>query len=108
MTYTVTVEEDPATGDLILPIPDEIIKELGWKVGDTLIWDVRQDGSVVVSLKKEEPVEKILTPGPVIWAYALVTPLCVLSGNPVWWPFWLVSAMCYYLIGDWAWRKWFK
>lgn len=43
--YTVTVEEDPETGDLILPFTDDMIKELGWKEGDTVKWVDNQDGS---------------------------------------------------------------
>ena len=34
----VTLEEDPETGDLILPLSDELLEELGWKIGDTLEW----------------------------------------------------------------------
>ena len=44
-TYTVTLEEDPDTGDLILPFTDEILQEAGWKEGDTLEWIDNQDGS---------------------------------------------------------------
>jgi hypothetical protein len=29
--YTVTLEEDPATRDLILPFPKEMLKEVGWR-----------------------------------------------------------------------------
>ncbi len=44
-TYTVTLEEDPNTGDLLLPFTDEILQEAGWKEGDTLEWIDNQDGS---------------------------------------------------------------
>jgi hypothetical protein len=44
-TYTVTLEEDPDTGDLLLPFTDEILQEAGWKEGDTLEWIDNQDGS---------------------------------------------------------------
>jgi hypothetical protein len=44
-TYTVTLEEDPDTGDLLLPFTDEILQEAGWKEGDTLEWFDNQDGS---------------------------------------------------------------
>ena len=49
--WTVTVEEDPDTGDLILPFPPELLKELGWNEGDTLLWDVNSDGSFCLSKK---------------------------------------------------------
>jgi len=34
--YIVSLEEDPKTGELILPIPDELIVEMGWSEGDEL------------------------------------------------------------------------
>ena len=37
--YTVKIEQDPDTGDLILPIPDELLAEIGWNEGDELIWE---------------------------------------------------------------------
>lgn len=37
--YTVRVEQDPYTGDLILPIPDELLAEVGWGEGDELEWE---------------------------------------------------------------------
>jgi hypothetical protein len=46
--WTVTVEEDPETGDLILPLPDDVLIHAGWREGDTLLWQVEQ-GRIVVS-----------------------------------------------------------
>jgi len=37
--YTVIVEQDPDTGELILPIPDKLLAEMGWNEGDELIWE---------------------------------------------------------------------
>ena len=45
-TWTVVLDEDLATGELLLPLPDELIASLGWKEGDNLVWDVRTDGSI--------------------------------------------------------------
>jgi hypothetical protein len=45
MRYTVTLEEDPETGDLLLPFTDEILAEVGWKTGDTIVWIDNKDGS---------------------------------------------------------------
>ena len=47
-TWTVVLDED-LSGDLILPLPDELLASLGWKEGDNLVWDVRPDGSVGLS-----------------------------------------------------------
>jgi len=48
--WTVTVEEDPETGDLILPFPEDLLKIQGWKEGDTLKWEYIDDDCL--SLKK--------------------------------------------------------
>lgn len=44
-SWTVTLEEDPTTGELILPFNEEILKEAGWKEGDVLEWIDNKDGS---------------------------------------------------------------
>lgn len=38
VTYEVITQEDPETGDLILPIPQELLDRMGWKPGDNLEW----------------------------------------------------------------------
>ena len=48
-TWTVVLEEDLATGELILPLPNELLASQGWEEGDNLVWDVRTDGSIVLS-----------------------------------------------------------
>ena len=40
-SYTVTLEEDG--DDLLLPLPEEIIKNLGWNEGDELEWSVNNN-----------------------------------------------------------------
>lgn len=52
-TWTVELEEDPETGELVMPLPPEMLAELGWTIGDTLTWDVdKQTGDW--SLTKKE------------------------------------------------------
>jgi len=46
---TVTLIEDPETGDLIMPFPEGMCDELGWEIGDTLIWTVNEDQSFTLS-----------------------------------------------------------
>jgi len=58
LTYTVRVEEDPETGDLILPLPTELLNQMGWDFGDTLIWDDNHDGSFSLSKKVDKSTEK--------------------------------------------------
>ena len=44
-TWTVIIEEDVETGDVILPFPQEMLDEVGWNPGDTLKWVDRGDGT---------------------------------------------------------------
>lgn len=47
--YEVIVQEDPDTGDLILPLPQELLDSVGWKEGDDLKWNQTKDGGWVLS-----------------------------------------------------------
>ena len=49
--YTGTIAQDE-NGELVLVFSEEFINELGWKDGDTIIWDVDEDNKVVI-VKKE-------------------------------------------------------
>jgi hypothetical protein len=49
--WTINVEEDPETGDCILPFPPDLLEEAGWKEGDELIWTDRGDGSWLLTKK---------------------------------------------------------
>ncbi len=44
-SWTINVEEDPETGDCILPLPTDLLEEAGWKEGDEIVWKDNQDGS---------------------------------------------------------------
>lgn len=48
--YTVQVLEDPddPTG-LVLDLGTEVCAELGWNVGDRVIWTINEDGTVSLS-----------------------------------------------------------
>jgi len=56
----VTLVEDEDTGDLILPIGDELMSEVGWEVGDTLDWVDNKDGSFTIMKKQEVETELVL------------------------------------------------
>ena len=49
--YTVAVQEDE-NGDLILPFPDALLAQMGWKEGDILEWTDNKDGTY--SLHKQD------------------------------------------------------
>lgn len=42
-SWVITVEEDPDTGELVIPFPDDLLAEAGWSPGDTLEWTVTED-----------------------------------------------------------------
>lgn len=44
--YEIITQEDPDSGDLIIPIPIPLLKKLGWKEGDIVDIGVNQDGSL--------------------------------------------------------------
>jgi hypothetical protein len=44
-SWTLTVEEDPETGDSILTFPPDLLEEADWKEGDTLEWINLNNGS---------------------------------------------------------------
>lgn len=48
-SWTITVEEDPETGELLLPLPADFLLMKGWIEGDTLEWSDNGDGSWTLS-----------------------------------------------------------
>ena len=59
MSYTVKLEVDPKTGDLVLPLPEKLMEEVGWQTGDTIDWKDNGDGSFSMT-KKETETEWVL------------------------------------------------
>jgi hypothetical protein len=52
--HSITLQEDPETGDLILPFPEGMLERMGWDIGDTLNWDPKDDGSFILTKKETE------------------------------------------------------
>jgi hypothetical protein len=59
-SWILTLEQDPETGDLVLPFTDEILAELGWKEGDVLDWVDNKDGSWSLVKKKSKKNKKVV------------------------------------------------
>ena len=58
-SWIVTLEEaDDGSGDLVLPLNDDILSEVGWQTGDTIEWTDNKDGSW--SMKKKEEMEWVM------------------------------------------------
>jgi len=53
-SWIITLEKDAETGDLILPLNDEILAETGWQTGDTLDWIDNGDGSWTMRKKETQ------------------------------------------------------
>jgi hypothetical protein len=49
--YEVITQEDPEYGDIILPIPEEVLRQMGWKEGDEIDVGVNEDGSIFLKKK---------------------------------------------------------
>ncbi len=50
-TYTVTLEEE--NDELMMPIPDELLLELGWDEGDLLEWILEDDHIKLVKVEED-------------------------------------------------------
>jgi len=50
--YTGHVIEE--NGELMLVFPANMMEELGWKPGDTIVWDMPEDGQVLIARKARE------------------------------------------------------
>jgi antitoxin component of MazEF toxin-antitoxin module len=46
--YEVIVQEDPNSDDLILPIPPQLLQQLGWKEGDDIDFSLTEDGKWIM------------------------------------------------------------
>jgi hypothetical protein len=49
--YEVITQEDPDSGDLIIPIPEPVLKQMGWKEGDDVEISLNEDGTVFLKKK---------------------------------------------------------
>ena len=48
MKYTRNIIKDPDTDELLLDLGDELCREAGWKVGDTLEWIDQGNGTWIL------------------------------------------------------------
>jgi len=77
-TYTThTIQEGD---DVILPLPEEMLEELGWKEGDTLEWKDNNDGSFSLSKKKDTQYVLVET----VMSYRMRYMVEVPAGKALW------------------------
>ena len=46
--YEVITQEDPETGDLLLPLPPQLLEQMGWKEGDEIEFEIDASGRYVL------------------------------------------------------------
>lgn len=56
--WTLTLEEDPKTKELILPFTDEILEAVGWQEGDVIVWKKKDDKSWTLRKKVDNLAKK--------------------------------------------------
>lgn len=52
-SYEVITQLDEATGDTIIPLPPQLLKQLGWKEGDEIDFQLDDTGKIVVTKKSK-------------------------------------------------------
>lgn len=53
-SWAVTLEQDPETGELLLPFPVDLLNQMGWSEGTDIFWDVQDNGSIIIREKKPD------------------------------------------------------
>ena len=48
MRYEVITQDDPETGDMIIPLPPQLLRQLGWKEGDNIDFQIDDKGKVII------------------------------------------------------------
>jgi hypothetical protein len=52
--WTVKVEQDPDTGELVLPLPADLLSQMGWIEGTDLFWEETAGKNLILTDKKPE------------------------------------------------------
>lgn len=51
--YEVITQEDPESGDIIIPLPLPVLEELGWKENDNIEIGIDNTGKLILKKAKE-------------------------------------------------------
>lgn len=49
------IEQD---GELMLQFPPEMLEDLGWQPGDTIVWDDDENGNIIVRKAKPDELDQ--------------------------------------------------
>lgn len=50
--WSVQVEKDPTSDDLIIPLSHEMLTTLGWNIDDVIVWNIDETSGVCTLSKK--------------------------------------------------------
>ena len=50
--WSVMLEEDEDTGDLILPLTEEMLADIGWELGDVVEWEITENSKSILIKNK--------------------------------------------------------
>lgn len=70
----VKLEQDE-NGELVLPLTDDIFADLGWDIGDTIMWEDNGDGSWTMSKKPKTKIVLVETVSSFRMRYAVEVPI---------------------------------
>lgn len=56
LSWTVILEEDPDTGEIILPLPNDMLKQLGWEEGTNIYWIDNKNGTYTLTDKEQDVI----------------------------------------------------
>lgn len=57
-TWIVQIEEDPETGQLLLPFPPDLLSQMGWSEGTELFWEDNGDSTITLKDKSKESISE--------------------------------------------------
>lgn len=47
-SYEVITQKDDATGDVLIPLPPQLLRDLGWKEGDEIDFQLDENGKIII------------------------------------------------------------
>lgn len=53
-TWSVQIEQDPETGELIMPFPPDLLSQMGWAEGTDLSWIDNENGTFSLKEKQKD------------------------------------------------------
>lgn len=51
--YVLDVQYNAETDEHYIQLPEDVTQSLDWKEGDVLKWDVKEDGTIILSKKSD-------------------------------------------------------